>query len=350
MDAARLRPLGIGEVLDAGSKIYRARFRAQVIATTILIGTMYVLFGLAQLSVAPDDSEFGTGFGAEFGTAEVEPTTEEGLVSVVAVLLGGAMLFVITQFATAVAVKIVASAYLGEESTWREALRAVWSRKRSIVWLSVLYGLFAAAAVAIVIVLALLAALLSIGGAFAVFLAVIAGIALFVAGIYFYVSWMAAVPVLMTENLTAGQSLRRSRQLVRKRWWPVLFAFMLAGILASVVTWVFSAALIGIVAVSGNTLVENVANVTVNTVVAALTSPFIAAVVVVVYFDLRVRKEGFDLELLARSVGVAPEGQSAFASPPLPSPPPPPLPSTGADDPSRPPFWPPPPGWRPPDA
>ena len=40
----------------------------------------------------------------------------------------------------------------------------------------------------------------------------------------------------------------------------------------------------------------------------ALGTPLQAAVLAVVYFDLRVRKEGFDLELLARRVGVEPPG------------------------------------------
>jgi hypothetical protein len=67
-----------------------------------------------------------------------------------------------------------------------------------------------------------------------------------------------------------------------------------------------------------------------------IATPAAAAFVTVLYIDLRVRKEGFDLLLLARRLGVErPPGQELPAF--LPEPP-----QTG----SRPPFWPPPPGWE----
>jgi hypothetical protein len=70
-----------------------------------------------------------------------------------------------------------------------------------------------------------------------------------------------------------------------------------------------------------------------------LTTPFTAAIAVVIYVDLRVRKEAFDLQLLAGQLGVdPPEGLSTTYAPLLPADPP-----SG----SQPPFWPPPPGWTP---
>ena len=41
----------------------------------------------------------------------------------------------------------------------------------------------------------------------------------------------------------------------------------------------------------------------VNIVALAVSLPFISALVAYIYFDLRVRKEGFDLALLARGIG-----------------------------------------------
>jgi hypothetical protein len=336
MDAAKLRPLGIGEVLDAGIKVYRARFGTLVKATTLAIAPVYVLFGLAQLSVSPDDSDFGTGttVGTETGFGESDVSAEEFLVIAVGALLVIGLVFIASQFATAIAVKIVGSAYLGEEATWRDAVRAVWARKWSIVWLSVLYGLFILLGIGLV-------ALTFVAG----FLPGLWVFVAFVVGVYLYGAWMVTVPVMMTEGLSAWQALRRSRRLMRKRWWPVVIAVVLAAILAQVVTWTLSMVAIGLIGATGNAFVENVGSVLVSTAGSALTTPFIAAVIVVAYFDLRVRKEGFDLELLARSVGVAPDDAQRYGAPSSS------LPGVSvADDPSRPPFWPPPPGWRPPDA
>jgi hypothetical protein len=114
-----------------------------------------------------------------------------------------------------------------------------------------------------------------------------------------------------------------------------------------------------------------------------LTTPAAAAFATVLYIDLRVRKEGFDLFLLAqrlgveREPGVAPEAPDFLPAPPAwtgdqppfwpppqgwtpgppgsalvePQPPSPPSPSPSPPSPpsDQPPFWPPPPGWRPPD-
>jgi hypothetical protein len=71
----------------------------------------------------------------------------------------------------------------------------------------------------------------------------------------------------------------------------------------------------------------------------------------VLYIDLRVRKEGFDLALLASRMGVEAPAGDALA---IPAPPPierspyvpgPRRPTGG----KQPPYWPPPPGWTPDD-
>jgi hypothetical protein len=57
----------------------------------------------------------------------------------------------------------------------------------------------------------------------------------------------------------------------------------------------------------------------------------------VLYYDLRVRKEGYDLELLAEQLGIPPSAMPAAAAGP-----------EAVGNVGGPPFWPPPPGWKPP--
>jgi hypothetical protein len=72
---------------------------------------------------------------------------------------------------------------------------------------------------------------------------------------------------------------------------------------------------------------------------AILTRPFAATVRTVLYYDLRVRHEGYDVELLAEQLGIEPAalpaGLQAGAGP------------ESVGQPGGPPYWPPPPGWRP---
>jgi hypothetical protein len=227
------------------------------------------------------------------------------------ILVIGVLSFIAAEIATASSFKVVSGAYLDTPPDWRESLRFAISKLGSLVWLSVLTG----------------------------FLLVLGLLACVIPGVYFYGAWAVAVPALLLEDLRGRRALKRSRQLVEGRWWATVGALLVALILSSIVQGMFSGLLLAVVAGGGNDVVEAIAQAIASTAASVLTTPFTAAVITALYFDLRVRKEGFDLELLARRVGVEPPpgGRSDLL--------PPPPPTRDAE----PPFWPPPPGWRPPD-
>ncbi|MDP9389748.1 MAG: glycerophosphoryl diester phosphodiesterase membrane domain-containing protein [Actinomycetota bacterium] len=317
MDAAQLRPLSVGEMLDLGIKIYRQRFVPMVKAVAAVVAPVSVITALVQLSLEPDSEDL---FGPVDATGQ--PTVDGGefFSFLAGALAAGLLGYVAAQLATAASYKLVAGAYLDDPPDWRASLSAALARLGSLVWLTIVFA----------------------------FLLVLGFLACVVPGIFLYVAWSVAVPALLLEDQRGWQALKRSKQLVKGRWWPVLGAIVVSGILAGIVQAVFSGLLIAIAGAGDNAVVDATATAIANTAASVLTTPFSAAVIMVVYFDLRVRKEGFDLELLARRVGVEPpagsggaEGGSAgdwssAESEPRTSP--------GS---SEPPFWPPPPGWRP---
>ena len=77
------------------------------------------------------------------------------------------------------------------------------------------------------------------------------------------------------------------------------------GAILSIVLF-YAAVLLARVAISAGprTVVGVIVNTVTSTVLSAITIPFAAAYVTVLYFDLRVRREAFDLQLLALEVGV----------------------------------------------
>ena len=77
------------------------------------------------------------------------------------------------------------------------------------------------------------------------------------------------------------------------------------------------------------------------TVASALTTPYSAAVVTLVYFDLRVRKEGLDLQLLAADAGVERDPDAPLPAPLVAD-------EYTPEERAEAPYWPPPPGWTPP--
>ena len=118
-----------------------------------------------------------------------------------------------------------------------------------------------------------------------------------------------------------------------------MFAVVLLGyILSAILGGAIEGLVAGIASVNtaSDTVVGGVLSIVAGTISKLVTTPFVAAFVTVLYFDLRVRKEAYDLQLLAERIGVEPlAGQ---ARPPV---------ETDERREEQPPFWPPPPGWKP---
>jgi len=301
-----LRPLGIGEILDAGIKLFLRHWRPLVLSVVGLILPVQILSALVTASVAPEQFDLtSTETGVEEGE-EAEFLVGQGviaLLSVISVLL-----------ATAVCFKAVADAYLGVEPEWRRSLRFAVGR---------IGGLFGVAIV---------------GG----ILVALATVALVVPGVWLFVSYSVAVPAMLLERIGAINALRRSFRLVRGRWWPtagvLLIGYLLIGILGALVTGVIM--VIPSLVAEGNTLVGALGAVVGGTVGTVLTTPYSAAVVTLLYFDLRVRKEGLDLQLIAEGAGVQRDPDAPLPAPLVAD-------EYTPEERAQAPYWPPPPGWRP---
>jgi hypothetical protein len=128
-----------------------------------------------------------------------------------------------------------------------------------------------------------------------------------VPGVWLYAAWAVAIPALLMEDVRGFKALGRSFDLTRHRWWPTAAILLLANLLASAMALGLGMlALPLLVTGSGNDFVVELANGIFMAAANVLTIPFVSVLVTVVYFDLRVRKEGFDLQLMARRIGAPP--------------------------------------------
>ena len=149
--------------------------------------------------------------------------------------------------------------------------------------------------------------------AFLYFLGLIpAFIALIIPGIWLSIAWTVSFPALLSEGIGPVAALGRSFRLVQGRWWPtfgaVLVMNLIVGVISAIITGIITATLVGSWTSEATAAVFTTVA---NTLSALVTLPLSAAVLTVIYFDLRVRKEGFDLQLLARGVG---QDESAYAT------------------------------------
>jgi hypothetical protein len=305
VQAPELRPLSIGEILDVAIKIYLRNAWTLFRVVLVVVAPVEIVSALIQASAASNETDTTTISSHDLALylSAIGAATILGLIA--------------NTVATGASFKAVADAYLGEQPTWRSSLRFAFARLHSILWVTFLGGLATV-----------------IGLVFCI-----------IPGIYLWIAFAVAVPVLLTEGVKGSKALGRSRALVRDRWWGTFGVVLLGTILAGVV-----GAAIGALAgfAAGTTDANTVAGFLVNSVSGTLGSmistPFTAAFVTVLYFDLRVRKEAFDLQLLAERIGLTAPPEGGYR--PAPGPAPAPRPTGDA----APPYWPPPPGWTPPES
>jgi hypothetical protein len=307
MDHPALRPLGVGEILDAGIKVYLKNARTLMGLTAVVVVPFQILSALILLSTVSSGSE------VPHGTLDL--STGSGTSNHAASLGANAILsvtgLIIGLLTTAACVKAVSDIYLDQPTDIRSSLRFALRRLGSLVWLEIIFGV----------------------------LLTLATIALIIPGIWLWVGWSVATPALLIDGARGSKALGRSRRLVRGRWWPTAGLLLVAAVMVAVVGGAIEGALVGIsLAGGGESLVLTVVVVSLAAAISSvLVRPFHSAVTTVLYYDLRVRHEGYDVQLLAEQLGIEPAALPA-RTPPADGP-------ESVGEPGGPPFWPPPPGW-----
>jgi hypothetical protein len=314
VSSTQLRPLGVGEILDVAIKAYSNNARTLITIGAIVGIPFQLLSGLIQLSTVSSANQVNGVFTFQTGTAHLDYSRARVAGLVVTTLIGA----VVTLIVTAAMVKAVSDAYLGNVPSVRDSLRFAARRIGSLFWLYLLLGIGLTAA----------------------------AIALLLPAVWLYVAWGMATPVLLIEGLGGSAALRRSFRLVRGRWWSTAFTLVIARFMVGIAGGVVLALFLVVphlidhssilLAVIGSTIASFVA--------VALVQPLQSAIITILYFDLRVRKDGFDLSLLAAGLGL-PEAEVPLYS--LPARALAPAGPGSAPPGEAPPFWPPPPGWKP---
>ncbi len=311
----RLRPLGIGEILDVGIKIYWRNAWTLFRIVVFVVLPAQIVVNLVQVSAAPSDATYtfndrGTN-ALTFSQAETGTYFAGFLVALIVGALAG-------KLAQAASFRAVADAYLGERPDWKTSIAFALRRLHVVVAASILIGI-------------------AVG---------LGTIACFIPGIYLWAAFYVAIPVVLLEGQGPIAAMGRSRSLVDGRWWSTFGVALVGYVFASVISLV----LVGLVTAlflsgtSSHSVVGFIVATASSTIASVITTPLTAAFATVLYIDLRVRKEGFDLLLLAQRMGVEPSAGAAAQSvdPLLPA-----APAYPAEGEEQPPYWPPPPDWKP---
>ena len=260
-----LRPRSVGEVLDAAVLLYRARFGALMKVAAIVVIPLTVLILLIQLSALPD--EFTVGLTGE-ATPVYGSHTDE-LVALAAIVTTLFISAVMTTFVSAATTRIVADAYVGQPDDG-QTLTDIRRRALPLVGLTIVssLGVF--------------------GG---LFLCI-------VPGVWLQVAWSVAIPVFMLERTSVFKALGRSFAQTKARFWLAFGVVWLSQLLITVLSFGLAAGLGWVIQSSDSATAEVIAQSVSSAIATTITLPFAAAALVVLYFDLRVRTEAFDVQMM----------------------------------------------------
>jgi hypothetical protein len=301
----RFRPMGIGELLDAAFALYR-RNLLLLVAITAVVQVPFAVLNLVLfqwLGVGSDlDAAGARGPLASLGSSSSTLTNAQVAafksLTVYFVIVFAVQMFVVLPLSLAAMSRAVSDRYLDRPASLGTSYRAALRRGGALLGAILLLVLLVAGITAAMFVGIAIAALL---GPIGVAPAIGAGIA-----------WMVALPVLAVRSTLFAQTvvvegsgslggLRRSWRLTQGFFWRTFALLLVVFLLQSVVGAVIqvpAALLIGGLSPGTQQLIGQALSA-VSTVVV---SPLSLIALTLVYYDLRIRKEAFDIEMLAASL------------------------------------------------
>jgi hypothetical protein len=296
--------MSVGEWLDATFTLYRRNF-VLIASISAVVQIPYALLTWVLFSLTGVAAFVRSPF-ASLGTQTITPAQAEHLLNsylgVLVVTLGLVLvsLLVVVPLGEAATTRAVSDRYLDRTSSLLAAYRAAWSRLGALItMILILIGAYAGSLAVVIALVALLGA--AGAGGVGALLAILAFVALIPALIVIYVRTVVAVPAIVLERVSGWHGLQRSWRLISGRFWPTFGRMLLLALIASIISSVIAAIfeIPGAALAPSNTFVfDQVASA----VAAVFVGPITYIGVTLLYYDIRIRKEGFDIEMLARSL------------------------------------------------
>jgi len=305
------RPMGVGDILDETFRLLRRYLVAFVGIAAVLEAPRRVILTVITMS-APAPIWVNRSVTGLATTSSALPQISAAWVAativgtVISLLLG-----ILVNGALAVA---ISQGYLGRQVSIGAAYAVAWRRLGTLLaagLLAIIFSvlLYAAVLAAPLLVFGLLSVLrLTALGVVALIVGLIGGLVVF---LRIVVGWVLVPQVVVLEHSSALAAFRRSAALVAGYRWKTIgvlvVSWLLLGVLLTVPT-ILSGALFGLGHL--NATVVTLLNGLIGLVFGVVLTPIPLAATTLLFYDLKIRKEAFDLEMLAGQLS----GVSAPAS------------------------------------
>jgi hypothetical protein len=265
-----LRPMSLGELLDRTFTVYKGNF--WLFATIMLLPYLFILAARVFLSVAG-----ALGTRPAGAAAPISPAATGA--AVLAAIVFGIVYLAMNVAAQAATVFAVSDIYLGRTTGVRQAYSRVRGKIGRMILLLIMIGLAV------------------MGGMFL----------LIIPGLIVLCRTAVAIPAAMLENVSARQALQRSFNLTKGFAMSIFLVFLLVIFLVYLATLISQFPIL----LAAGSLAKGQA-MPLGMAILSHLGEFISGVLVgpigtiafaLIYYDLRVRKEAFDLELLMAALG-----------------------------------------------
>ncbi len=297
MEAQQFEPMSIGGILDRTFRLYKNNFVRFItivaiiqvpISLLMLVSTSLMQRGVSIKPAAGyEDFRNDETSNMEETTGEEEESGIEGMgweePSPAAIILGGVIMIIGgisallgNMLCQGALTKSVSEFYLGHEITVGQAYKFVLPKLLTLIGAGFLVGLI-------------------------VWLGIIMCV---VPGVIFGLWFALTTPSIIVENLRAIKGMSRSKALASGNLGKIFSVGFLVILITWAITIPFSGAglIISRILFAGNVLLVDFINQFFNLIGQILAIPIGAAAFILLYYDLRIRKEGFDLQMLAQAM------------------------------------------------
>jgi len=297
----QIHPMGVGEILDRSFRLLKEHFWMFFL---ILFFPQFAYFAvnlvgrpfLGGLAEGAPSAGMGVGF---------------GISAVVAFLI-----FLVLQFwAQGALIHAVSETYLGHQTSVRDAYGSVRKRLGRLLGTLIVAGVlvFLWPALAL-IVPALVVPQLAAMGMDGIWMGVVGGIVFILLlwmAVRLFLNWLIVDKVVVLEDLAWMRALRRSKELMNARMEKgylkrpknkaaliIVVGFVIAigiHLLFQLPAFALNALLPGLFSHTLSNLLEIIAT--------SLATAYTVTAMILFYYDIRLRKEGFDLKMMAQGLG-----------------------------------------------
>ncbi len=249
--------------IDAAVRLYKDHFKT-LFTVSLIVSVPGTLGGLVF-----ETASFRLRQASLSGSPDMSLVLAAGGSFVLVLLIG----IIAGMFGLAAATRIASTAALGQTPSLKEGLEVAWRAFPALLGATLLVSLAATMGMFLLIV----------------------------PGFIIYLGFSFVAPIVVLEGHGAVDAMSRSWQLTKGRRWKILGTIILFSFMVGTVTGgiAFAGIISGLV---NQHLWANLVQTLLTQAVSALATPVWYVAAVLLYYDARVEREAFDVEMLSRSL------------------------------------------------